>query len=242
MQTAQSLREARSSEGAGRAGLCSASHFLAMLATRGDRGDRRQTAPLPRARVCPSACSGGSSRGWSKGAAEAHGGLTQLGRAAGRIVDSYTSIATGEALRAASAGGRRYARRRAAGRSASGYRQMRLITGFQLLTLSQQLAGGVLIGALSIKLRPAGQPISIGARPRSALRWRCASTGWPQWIMWEVSQLFENIGVVHGPATEMPTRSIAHGRRASAAELNASKARDRVRGRPLSLWRVKGAA
>jgi ATP-binding cassette, subfamily B, multidrug efflux pump len=122
----------------------------------------------------------------------------------GRIVDSYTNIATVKLF--AHAGKEEgYAKEGLWNFILSGYRQMRLITGFQTITYVNNSLVVFLIGALAIQLWMQ-DAISIGAIAIGiALALRL--NGMSQWIMWEVSQLFENVGVVHDGA-EMLTRSV----------------------------------
>jgi ATP-binding cassette, subfamily B, multidrug efflux pump len=111
----------------------------------------------------------------------------------GRIVDSYTNIATvklfSHAKREVS-----YAREGMDEFLQSAYAQMRLVTMFHFLLysinaillitvawigMSLWVAGAVTVGAVAV-------PISLVLRMH----------GMSQWIMWEVSALFENIGTV----------------------------------------------
>jgi ATP-binding cassette subfamily B multidrug efflux pump len=111
----------------------------------------------------------------------------------GRIVDSYTNIATvklfSHAKREVS-----YAREGMEDFLQSAYGQMRLVTMFHFLLysinaillitvawigMSLWVAGAVTVGAVAV-------PISLVLRMH----------GMSQWIMWEVSALFENIGTV----------------------------------------------
>jgi ATP-binding cassette, subfamily B, multidrug efflux pump len=111
----------------------------------------------------------------------------------GRIVDSYTNIATvklfSHAKREVS-----YAREGMDDFLQTAYGQMRLVTMFHFLLysinailliavawigMSLWVAGAVTVGAVAV-------PISLVLRMH----------GMSQWIMWEVSALFENIGTV----------------------------------------------
>ena len=111
----------------------------------------------------------------------------------GRIVDSYTNIATvklfSHANREVS-----YAKEGMQEFLSTAYGQMRLVTQFQFLLitinallllgvgfvgLSLWLAGTITVGAVAV-------PISLVLRLH----------GMSQWIMWEVSALFENVGTV----------------------------------------------
>jgi ATP-binding cassette, subfamily B, multidrug efflux pump len=120
----------------------------------------------------------------------------------GRIVDSYTNIATVK-LFAHSGREEAYARESMEEFIDTAYRQMRLVTQFQSLTYFNNAIVVFLISAMSVWLWQAGA-ISVGAIAVGvALALRL--NGMSQWIMWEVSALFENIGVVHDGA-EMLTK------------------------------------
>ena len=111
----------------------------------------------------------------------------------GRIVDSYTNIATVKLFS--------HARREEAHAQESMgaflgtvYRQMRLVTKFQVgLDVINALLL-VSVGALSIHLWVGGA-IEVGA-VAIALGLVLRLGGMSHWIMWEVSALFENIGTV----------------------------------------------
>ncbi|WP_041771520.1 ABC transporter ATP-binding protein [Psychromonas sp. CNPT3] len=111
----------------------------------------------------------------------------------GRIVDSYTNISTVK-LFAHTDAESAYAKQGMQGFLETVYKQMRLVTG---ISVSVQISNYILvfaIGALSISLWMQSA-ISVGAIALSislALR----LNGMAQWIMWEISHLFENIGTV----------------------------------------------
>jgi ATP-binding cassette subfamily B multidrug efflux pump len=111
----------------------------------------------------------------------------------GRVVDSYTNIQTvklfSHAQREAS-----YARDSMEGFLDPAYRTMRLVTGLYgtLYVLNSLLLAAV--GAISIWLW-LNETVSIGA-VAVALGLVLRLWGMSQWIMWEVSGLFENIGTV----------------------------------------------
>ncbi|WP_338593562.1 ABC transporter ATP-binding protein [Shewanella khirikhana] len=111
----------------------------------------------------------------------------------GRIVDSYTNISTvklfSHTQREAD-----YARDAMGGFLDTVYRQMRLVTG---LNVSVQIINYVLVfavAAIAIALWTE-QAITIGAIA-IAVSLALRLNGMSQWIMWEVSSLFENIGTV----------------------------------------------
>jgi ATP-binding cassette subfamily B multidrug efflux pump len=112
----------------------------------------------------------------------------------GRVVDSYTNIAT---VKLFSHAGReeRYARDGMHTFLLTVYDMFRQVTLFQALVYLNNCAVVFSIGALGIHLW-LSDAASVGAVAVSiglALR----LNGMSQWIMWEVSALFEHIGVVH---------------------------------------------
>ncbi len=112
----------------------------------------------------------------------------------GRIVDSYTNIAT---VKLFSHAGREedYARGSMNDFLKTVYQQMRLVTGFQASIYANNALLVFTVSSLSIGFWLAGS-VSVGAIAiviGLALR----MNGMSQWIMWEVSALFENLGVVH---------------------------------------------
>ncbi len=123
----------------------------------------------------------------SKAQADARSTMT------GRIVDSYTNIGT---VKLFSHTDREvdYARDGMNSFLGTVYRQMRYVTWFQvgLYTLNSLLVFGT--GALGISLWLGGTlgPGALAVAMGLVLR----LNGMSQWIMWEVSALFENIGTV----------------------------------------------
>ncbi|MGA1342276.1 MAG: ABC transporter ATP-binding protein [Hyphomonas sp.] len=112
----------------------------------------------------------------------------------GRIVDSYTNIQTVK-LFAYSGREEAYARESMTGFLDTVHRQMRLVTGFNVLVYVNNSLLVFLIGAAGIllwmdNLVGAG---AVAAAIGLSLRIKAMS----QWIMWEVAGLFENIGVVY---------------------------------------------
>jgi ATP-binding cassette subfamily B multidrug efflux pump len=111
----------------------------------------------------------------------------------GRIVDSYTNISTVK-LFAHTDSESAYAKQGMAGFLDTVYRQMRLATG---VNVSVQVANYILafaITALAIALWMQSA-ISVGAIA-IAVSLALRLNGMSQWIMWELSSLFENIGTV----------------------------------------------
>ena len=111
----------------------------------------------------------------------------------GRIVDSYTNISTVK-LFAHTDSESAYAKQGMTGFLDTVYRQMRLATG---VNVSVQLSNYILaftMTALAIALWMQSA-ISIGAIA-IAISLALRLNGMSQWIMWELSSLFENIGTV----------------------------------------------
>lgn len=111
----------------------------------------------------------------------------------GRIVDSYTNIATVKLFAHA---GREESYARNSMRSFLGtvHHQMRLATGFHVLVAVNNAVAIILVSVIGIwywhqgDITPGAFAIALGLVLRII--------GMSQWVMWEVSQLFENIGVV----------------------------------------------
>ena len=112
----------------------------------------------------------------------------------GRVVDSYTNIATVK-LFSHSQREQAYAREAMDGFLVTVYRQMRLATGAWTLLYALNMALLFSAVALALWLWHQGTvgPGAIAVIVAFALR----ILGMSQWIMWEMSQLFENIGTVH---------------------------------------------
>ena len=112
----------------------------------------------------------------------------------GRVVDSYTNINT---IKLFSHAGReaRYAKEGMDEFLVTVHQQMRLVTVFQCLVYFNNVLVVFAIAALSIWLW-LDAVISVGAiAVATALALRI--NGMSQWVMWEMSGLFENIGVIH---------------------------------------------
>src|SRR3990167_3505677 len=112
----------------------------------------------------------------------------------GRIVDSYTNIQTVK-LFAHSGHEATYAKDSMTGFLDTVYRQMRMVTGFNVIVYLNNSLLLCLIARIGIYLFM-GNLIGAGAVAVAvglALRIKAMS----QWIMWEVAGLFENIGVVY---------------------------------------------
>ncbi|MFK8014091.1 MAG: ABC transporter ATP-binding protein [Gammaproteobacteria bacterium] len=112
----------------------------------------------------------------------------------GRIVDSYTNITT---VKLFSHAGREadYAKEGMDGFLKTVHRQMRLVTLMQFCVYFNNVVVVFLVAALSIGLW-LESVVSVGAIA-IAVALALRLNGMSQWIMWEASALFENIGVVH---------------------------------------------
>lgn len=112
----------------------------------------------------------------------------------GRVVDSYTNITT---VKLFSHAGREagYARDGMDRFLQTVHGQMRLVTLFQSLIYLNNSLVVFLIAAVSIGLW-LGSVVTVGAIA-VAISLALRINGMSQWIMWEVSGLFENIGIVH---------------------------------------------
>ncbi|CAM5223209.1 ABC transporter ATP-binding protein [Alishewanella longhuensis] len=136
----------------------------------------------------------------------------------GRIVDSYTNINTIK-LFSYTQREEAYARDSMEVFLKPVYQQMRLATG---LSVSVQTLNYLLVfsvAALSLYLW-AGSAITVGAIA-IAVSLALRLNGMAQWIMWEVSSLFENIGTVaDGVATLSQPAQVQD--KANATELNVS--------------------
>jgi len=112
----------------------------------------------------------------------------------GRIVDSYTNIQTVK-LFAHSGREEDYAKGSMHGFLQTVYRQMRMVTGFNVIVYVNNSLLVFLVAAGGIYLWM-GNLVGAGAVAAAVgLTLRIKSMS--QWIMWEVAGLFENIGVVY---------------------------------------------
>ena len=111
----------------------------------------------------------------------------------GRIVDSYTNIQTVK-LFSHTARESDYAEESMKTFLDTVYRQMRLVTGLSFSVQSLNYLLAFLTAALSIWLW-SDSAISVGAIA-IAISLALRINGMAQWIMWEISSLFENIGTV----------------------------------------------
>jgi len=111
----------------------------------------------------------------------------------GRIVDSYTNIATVK-LFSHSNREEAYAKEAMDGFLETVYRQMRLFTVLNILVLWSNALLLFAVGAMGIWLWMGGvmSPGSLAVSLGLVMRFQ----GMSQWVMWEMSSLFENIGTV----------------------------------------------
>ncbi|MDE2406756.1 MAG: ABC transporter ATP-binding protein [Xanthomonadaceae bacterium] len=112
----------------------------------------------------------------------------------GRIVDSYTNIATVK-LFSHSQREQAYAREAMAGFLQPVYRQMRLATVVYSLLYALNMLLLFAVAALGVWLWLHGHASAGAVAVALALALRFL--GMSHWIMWELSALFENIGTVH---------------------------------------------
>ena len=112
----------------------------------------------------------------------------------GRVVDSYTNIGT---VKLFSHAGReeRFAKEGMDGFLDTVYRQMRRVTEFQTLVYFNNSIALFAVGFLSIRFW-LEESITVGTIAL-ALGLVMRIGGMSQWIMWEVTALFENIGTVY---------------------------------------------
>jgi len=111
----------------------------------------------------------------------------------GRIVDSYTNIATVK-LFSHSNREETYAKEAMDGFLDTVYRQMRLFTVLNMLVLWSNALLLFSVGAVGVWLWMQGlmSPGSLAVSLGLVMRFQ----GMSQWVMWEMSSLFENIGTV----------------------------------------------
>jgi ATP-binding cassette subfamily B multidrug efflux pump len=112
----------------------------------------------------------------------------------GRVVDSYTNISTVK-LFSHSQRESDYARESMDGFLHTVYRQMRLATGLNVMVQCLNYLLVFIIAGVSIYLWSFSL-VSVGAIT-IAISLALRLNGMSQWIMWEVSTLFENIGTVN---------------------------------------------
>ncbi|GLT19676.1 ABC transporter ATP-binding protein [Vibrio zhanjiangensis] len=136
----------------------------------------------------------------------------------GRIVDSYTNIATVK-LFSHSKRETAYAEKGMQGFLDTVYRQMRLVTGFDVAVEISNYLLVFAVASLSIVLWM-DSSISIGAIA-IAIALALRINGMSMWIMWEVGALFENMGtVVDGMKTLSKPIDIKDKKQAKPLEVN----------------------
>jgi len=112
----------------------------------------------------------------------------------GRIVDSYTNISTVK-LFSHAGNEKSYAKESMRKFLDSVHPQMRLVTQFEICVYLINCITVLAIGALAIFFW-LDDLISIGAIA-AAIALTLRINGMSEWVMWEISSLFENIGVIH---------------------------------------------
>ncbi len=135
----------------------------------------------------------------------------------GRIVDSYTNITM---VKLFSHAGREadYGKSGMDAFLRTVHRQMRLVTSMQFCVYFNNVVVVFLIASLSIWLW-LESVVSVGAIA-VAVALALRLNGMSQWIMWEVSALFENIGIVHdGMSMLSKEREVVDPTGASALEV-----------------------
>ncbi|MEK1888550.1 MAG: ABC transporter ATP-binding protein [Phyllobacterium sp.] len=118
----------------------------------------------------------------------------------GRIVDSYTNIATVK-LFSHSKREESYAREGMEDFLGTVHRQMRMVTSFHFCLYAMNCLLLFSVGAIAIWLWM-GSAISVGA-VAVGIGLVLRLNGMSQWIMWEMSALFENIGTVEDGITSI---------------------------------------
>jgi ATP-binding cassette, subfamily B, multidrug efflux pump len=118
----------------------------------------------------------------------------------GRITDAYTNITTVK-LFSHSQRESAYARSAMADFLKSVYRQMRMVTGFEIVNqlLSVLMIGS--IGALTLVMWTLGH-LGIGA-VAAAIAMAMRLNGISHWMMWEMASLFEQVGTVQDGLTTL---------------------------------------
>lgn len=136
----------------------------------------------------------------------------------GRIVDSYTNITTVK-LFSHSQRESEYAKQGMRGFLTTVYLQMRLATGLSVLVQCINYAVVFAIAALSIQLW-VDDAVSVGAIA-IAISLALRLNGMSQWIMWEMSALFEAIGTaIDGMNTLSKPLGIVDNKDASALQVS----------------------
>jgi ATP-binding cassette subfamily B multidrug efflux pump len=123
----------------------------------------------------------------------------------GRIVDSYTNIATVK-LFSHSSREESYAKQAMDEFLGTVHRQMRMFTVLNVTITTMNSILLALVGGLGIWLWLQGQmtPGAIAVSTALVMRF----TGMSQWVMWEMTQLFENIGTVRDGISSISLPSV----------------------------------
>ncbi len=113
---------------------------------------------------------------------------------AGRITDAYTHIATVK-LFSHTHGEARHARRAMQEFMRSVQRQMRLVSGFDVVNHALSMLLAASTAGISLWLWSRGE-VGVGA-VAAATAMALRLSGIAHWVMWEVASLFEHLGTVH---------------------------------------------
>ncbi|RYY81582.1 MAG: ABC transporter ATP-binding protein, partial [Comamonadaceae bacterium] len=146
----------------------------------------------------------------------------------GRITDAYTNISTVKLFSHThrEAG---FARDAMQEFQTTGYRQMRLVSAFEIVNHALVVGLILAVTGYSLQLWSQGQvgPGAVAAVTAMALR----ISGMSHWIMWEMASLFENIGTVQdGIATLTRPRAVVDAAAAKPLEVSRGEVRfDQVR-------------
>lgn len=135
----------------------------------------------------------------------------------GRVTDAYANIATVK-LFAHTRREAEYARAAMQDFARTGFAQMRLVSQFEIVnhTLVTLLIGGSAAVSLFLWTQGVVGAGAVAAAMAMALR----IAGYSHWVMWEVTQLFENAGtIMDGMQTLTRHRSIADAQNATALEV-----------------------
>lgn len=137
----------------------------------------------------------------------------------GRITDAYTNIAT---VKLFSHGQReaRFAKGAMQDFMQTAYRQMRLVSGFEIVNQTTSMLLIALTSGVALWLWAHGQ-VGIGA-VAAATAMALRLNGISHWIMWEMSSLFEHIGTVQDGIGTL-SRRVAVTDRPDAARLEVAR-------------------
>ncbi len=124
----------------------------------------------------------------------------------GRVTDAYTNIATVKLFSHAQSEAH-FARGAMQEFMVTAYRQMRLVTAFEIVNQALSVALIAAIAAVSLSLWSSGAILVGAVAAASAMAFRL--NGISHWVMWEMASLFEHIGTVQdGIATLSRARTV----------------------------------